>query len=100
MGLEPFRRGSPESLDAYLKRMMRLSLAPNRCMLFSAHQMGTCRMGDRRSTSVTDVHCESHDVKGLFVPDASAFPTASGTNPMITIMAIAHKAAQYIKTQC
>jgi choline dehydrogenase-like flavoprotein len=28
-------------------------------------------------------------MKGLYVADGSAFPTSSGVNPMITIMAIA-----------
>ena len=97
-GMTPYRTGGRDSLDDYLERIARMSLAPNRCMLFSAHQMGACRMGRDRRVSVTDANCESHDVKGLFVPDASAFPTASGVNPMITIMAIAHKSAQYIKT--
>jgi choline dehydrogenase-like flavoprotein len=29
--------------------------------------------------------------------DASAFPTASGTNPMITIMALAHRTAEAMR---
>jgi len=98
LGMTPYRTRRDDGLDDTLKSMARMSLAPNRCMLFSAHQMGTCRMGGDRRASVTDANCESHDVKGLFVPDASSFPTASGVNPMITIMAIAHKSAQYLKT--
>ncbi len=96
-GMPPYHTGSGDSLEAYLEHMAQRPLAPNRCMLFSAHQMGTCRMGGDRRVSVTDVNCECHDAKSLFVPDASSFPTASGVNPMITIMAIAHKSAQYIK---
>lgn len=100
VGMPSYQTGNGESLDAYLERVSRMSLAPNRCTIFSAHQMGTCRMGSDPRSSVTDENCESHDVSGLFVTDASAFPTASGVNPMITIMAIAHKASQYIKTRC
>lgn len=37
-------------------------------------------------------------VKGLFVCDSSVFPAASGVNPMVSIMGLAHRAAQYIKT--
>ena len=33
---------------------------------------------------------ETWDVRNLVVADGSAFPTASGVNPMITIEAIAH----------
>ena len=59
------------------------------CRLFSAHQMGTCRMGADPQTSVANPCGELHDTPGVWIGDASAFPTASGTNPMITIMALA-----------
>jgi choline dehydrogenase-like flavoprotein len=34
-----------------------------------------------------------HDTPGVWIGDASAFPTASGTNPMITVMALARRTA-------
>ena len=43
-------------------------------------------MGTDPSTSVAGPTGELHDTKGVWIGDASAFPTASGTNPMITIM--------------
>ena len=64
--------------------------------LFSAHQMGTCRMGADPQTSVADPRGELHDTPGVWIGDASAFPTSSGTNPMITIMALAHRTAEAI----
>ena len=64
--------------------------------LFAAHQMGTCRMGTDRQTSVANPWGELHDVKGVWIGDGSAFPTSSGTNPMITIMALAHRNAQAV----
>jgi len=70
----------------------------NRIMMFTAHQMGTCRMGADPKTSVTDGNGQVHGVKGLFVCDGSIFPSASGVNPMLSIMGLAHKASQYIKT--
>jgi choline dehydrogenase-like flavoprotein len=56
-------------------------------------------MGADPRTSAIDGENETHEVRGLYVTDASAFPTASGVNPMLTIMAIAHRAAQGIKAE-
>lgn len=81
--------------DAQLERH---GMGVNRIMMFTAHQMGTCRMGTDAKTSVTDGNGEVHDVKGLFVCDGSLMPAASGVNPMLSIMGLAHKACQYIKT--
>jgi len=56
-------------------------------------------MGASAKTSVTDEHQQVHGVEGLFVCDSSVFPTACGVNPMLSIMALAHKASQYMKTE-
>ena len=56
--------------------------------------MGTCRMGIDPQTSVANPYGELHDTPGVWIGDASAFPTPSGTNPMITIMALAHRTAE------
>ena len=58
--------------------------------------MGTCRMGKDPHSSVADPWGQLHDTKGVWIGDGSAFPTASGTNPMITIMALAHRTAEAI----
>lgn len=52
--------------------------------------MGTCRMGCSPSSSVCDASGQCWEVYGLYVADASAFPTSSGANPMITAEALAH----------
>jgi choline dehydrogenase-like flavoprotein len=55
----------------------------------SAHQMGTCRMGTTQRNSVVDPRGKVWGVaEGLYVADASVFPSASGVNPMVTNMAI------------
>lgn len=53
------------------------------------HPMGTARMGANRSDSVVAPNGQYHGVEGLYVADASLFPTSLGVNPMLTIMAFA-----------
>ncbi|KAI8146689.1 hypothetical protein BJV82DRAFT_599460 [Fennellomyces sp. T-0311] len=57
--------------------------------IFSAHQMGTCRLGISPKASATQPTGETWEVKDLYVADASLFPSASGVNPMVTIEAVA-----------
>jgi len=66
-------------------------VAPNRLAVFSAHQMGTARMHRDAAGGVVDPYGRVHGIEGLLVTDASAFPLASGVNPMLTIMALAHR---------
>ncbi len=86
-------------LDRYLDAISRAAIAPNRVPLFSAHQMGSCRLGADRRIAVADPYGEVYGVRGLHIADASGFPTACGVNPMISIMALAYRVAQGIKAQ-
>ena len=52
--------------------------------------MGSARMGGSPAISAVNATGETWEVPNLVVADGSAFPTASGVNPMITIEAIAH----------
>ncbi len=61
------------------------------------HPMGTCRMGGDPRSSVVDCHLESHEVKGLFISDASIFPSSLSVNPQLTIMAFATYLAEFLK---
>lgn len=72
----------------------RRGVVSNAVALFSAHQMSTCRIGKDRLTSVADPDGQAWDAKGLYMTDASAFPTSSGVNPMLTIMALAARTAR------
>jgi hypothetical protein len=85
-----------EDFDAYLGALDAASYDPNDVACFTAHQMGSCRMGSDPSTSVADGHGQLHDVKGVWIGDASAFPSAPGVNPMISIMSLAHRTAERI----
>ena len=64
--------------------------------LFSAHQMSSCRLGKDPQTSVANTSGELHDTPGVYIGDASGMPTASGTNPMISTMSLAHRTATNI----
>ncbi len=86
-----------DKFEGFLARVGRAGYGSNELTLVSFHQMGGCCMGSDRTTGVVDEQNEVYGVKGLFVADASTFPSASGVNPMLTIMAIAHRAAQCIK---
>jgi choline dehydrogenase-like flavoprotein len=72
--IKQFRRGNP--------------LDPSVTSFASAHQMGSCRMGATPRRSVVDPMGQVWGTEGLYVADASVFPSASGVNPMVTNMAI------------
>jgi choline dehydrogenase-like flavoprotein len=52
--------------------------------------MGSARRGGSPAGSAAGPTGETWEVRNLVVADGSAFPTASGVNPMLTIEAIAH----------
>jgi choline dehydrogenase-like flavoprotein len=91
--------GTEAELDEALMGIESWGWGPNQVTLFSAHQLGTCRMGgDAQRHPLTPAQ-ESREVQNLFVADASVFPAASGVNPMLTIQALAHYVAQGIKSR-
>ncbi|MEO8437058.1 MAG: GMC family oxidoreductase N-terminal domain-containing protein [Chloroflexota bacterium] len=84
------------SLDAF-------DFGPHRGAVFSAHQMGSVRMGaDGRSHPCDPCGRvragERNDavIGGLYVGDGSVLPTALGVNPMITMMAMARRVSRVI----
>jgi choline dehydrogenase-like flavoprotein len=70
----------------------------NRLAVFSAHQMGTCRMNVDPRHGVVDERGAVYGLRGAYVADASVFPLASGVNPMLTIIALARRTASRILT--
>lgn len=64
--------------------------------IMSFHPLGTAKMGNDPGKSVVNIHLESHDIKGLFIPDGSPFPTSLGVNPQVSIMTFATRCADYI----
>jgi choline dehydrogenase-like flavoprotein len=53
-------------------------------------------MGRDARTGVVDAFGEAHAVRGLFVCDASVFPTSVAVPPQIAVMALATRTAQHI----
>ena len=66
---------------------------PAELRLEGFHPMGTARMGADPSSSVVSPSGQTHDLPGLYVADASLFPTSLRVNPMVTIMAFARRIA-------
>jgi long-chain-alcohol oxidase len=79
---EPERSGS---IDTFMAAADTAGWGPGRIALYSFHQMGTAAMG-----SVCNDEGEVAGAQGLVVADASAFPSASAVNPMVTIEALAY----------
>jgi choline dehydrogenase-like flavoprotein len=91
----PLERDATDA-DELIADIGRRGVAANSVPVFSAHQMSSCRIGRDRATSVADPDGQVWGVRGLYVTDASAFPSASGVNPMLTVMALARRTAQRI----
>ncbi len=66
---------------------------------YSIHELGTCRMGDDPKKSVVNKWCQSHDIKNLFVVDASSFVSGGWQNPTMTILALAMRSSEYLAEQ-
>jgi choline dehydrogenase-like flavoprotein len=88
------RADDRDSIEKFCRRIEAAPTSPNRLPLFSAHQMGTCRMGAVRGGAVCDGNGEVYGLEGAYVADASLFPASSGVNPMVTIMALARHVAR------
>ncbi|WP_101676184.1 GMC family oxidoreductase [Alloalcanivorax mobilis] len=71
-----------------------LENAPQHLRMVSYHPQGSCRMGADPQHSVVNVDGESHDVKGLYIADASLLPTSIIVNPQVTVYALATRIAE------
>ena len=87
-----FRDLIRDALKPY--RFMLLKQAENNQRL--AHVCGTCRFGVDHRHSVLDATNRAHDVRNLYVVDASFFPSSGGTNPALTIAANALRVADHM----
>jgi choline dehydrogenase-like flavoprotein len=91
------------AFERFIDELERLDVGPNRASLFSAHQMGTLRMGGGRRDHVCDPAgrvrgggLRNRVIGGLYVADSSLFPTGIGVNPMLTVMALARRVSRTV----
>lgn len=89
---------SEADLETFSMEVGKKGVRYNDLFLGSAHLMGSCRMG-AESVGAVSPQGELYGVENLFVGDGSVFPTAPGVNPMITIMAMARRTAESVKTK-
>lgn len=73
---------------AWLEELERIGNKPPAGAYPCAHQMGSNRMSVYPQDGVVDPQGRVWGTEGLYVSDASIFPSASGVNPMVTNMAI------------
>lgn len=71
---------------------------PGTVSVSAAHLMGGCAMGGSAANSVTDAWGRVHGHPWLRVADASLFPDSLEINPYLTIMALADRVAEGIRT--
>jgi choline dehydrogenase-like flavoprotein len=63
---------------------------------FAIHEVGSARMGKDPKKSVVNEHCQTHDVKNIFVTDGACWVSTACQNPTLTMMAITVRACEHI----
>jgi choline dehydrogenase-like flavoprotein len=98
VGLQPHELERNDKAVRFSRDVLEAAGAKRICWtgIASTHVQGTCRMGDDPARSVVDRNGESHDVKRLFVGDASLVPRTLSVNPSLTIMALATRLAEHL----
>jgi choline dehydrogenase-like flavoprotein len=94
--LVEYRPGTSGSLASFMADSDAAGYGPGQLSMGSFHIMGSARMGGSPATSACNPEGETWEARNLWVCDASAFPTAPGVNPMVSIESIAHMNAQRI----
>jgi choline dehydrogenase-like flavoprotein len=63
------------------------------------HHIGTTRMAGDPRAGVVDPDCRVHGVENLFVAGSSVFPTGGYANPTLTMIALALRLAEHLRTK-
>ncbi len=87
---------TPAELDRFLAGVDRAGIREHSAGLFSAHPMGSARLGRDPRRSAARPTGEVHGVDGLWIGDGSLVPSAPGSNPMMSILALAYRTADHL----
>jgi choline dehydrogenase-like flavoprotein len=66
---------------------------------WALHEAGIARMGSDPKKSVLNQFQQTHDIKNLFVMDASGFTSNPCQNPTLTIMSLAVRSCDYLMSE-
>src|SRR5437660_10217455 len=87
-----------EMLEAAGSRNIR-TYAHQSAPRWALHEAGIARMGADPKKSVLNQFQQAHDVKNLFVMDASGFTSNPCQNPTLTIMALCVRSCDYLMSE-
>jgi choline dehydrogenase-like flavoprotein len=74
------------------------TLAADPLIEIACHQMGTTRMSDSPKSGVVNGDCKVHGISNLYIASSAVFPRSSWVNPTLTIVALALRLADHIKS--
>ncbi len=78
----------PEDIDAMIRREG----------AYGGHHIGTARMAANPRDGVVDENCRVFGVHNLFIASSAVFPTSGQANPTLTIVALALRLAEKLKS--
>ena len=89
----------PSLRPAQLANFEATAFKPSELRLEAFHPMGTARIAADPSEGVCAVDGSVNGTRGLYVADASLFPSSVGVNPMMTVIAFAKQVAKAIAAE-
>lgn len=63
------------------------------------HHYGTTRMSEHPAHGVVDTNCRVHSVDNLYVAGSSTFPTPGAATPTLSVVALALRLADHLRTR-
>lgn len=67
-------------------------------MPVGGHHLGTARMSDSSRDGVVDRNCAVHGIPNLYVAGGAVMPTSGHANPTLTIVALAIRLAEHLRS--